>query len=286
MLDTRIQEFLDSLEGRRSPHTVRSYGSDLAQLAKHLNGEFDLTPERLSGYLRAYGTTPVTRARKLSALRAFARYLRRAGHLTIDPTEALEAPIRRRRLPKALSQGQTKELLDQADAGRSPRRDRALLELMYAAGLRASEVVGVNLADVDFEAMALRVRGKGNKERVALFGRTCRTAMLEYRDGERVRPLQGDPLFTNAGGKRLTTRTVQNVVKRWAARAGLPPTVSPHTLRHSFATHLLDGGADLNSVQQLLGHESLATTQVYTHISVERLKQTVQKAHPRAKAKA
>lgn len=286
MLDQRIQEFLDSLQGRRSPHTVRSYGSDLAQLSKHLDGELDLVPERLASYLRAYAPTPVTRARKLSALRAFARYLRRAGHLAIDPTEALEAPIRRRRLPKALSQGQTQELLDQPDAGKSPRRDRALLELMYAAGLRASEVVGANLTDLDFDAMALRVRGKGNKERITLFGRTCRTAILDYRDSERVRPTQGDPLFTNASGKRLTTRTVQNVVKRWAARAGLPPTVSPHTLRHSFATHLLDGGADLNSVQQLLGHESLATTQVYTHISVERLKQTVQTAHPRARGRA
>lgn len=282
MLDERIQEFLDHLAVRRSPHTVRSYGTDLAQLAEHLKGEFDLAPERLRAYLRRFGTTPVTRARKLSALRAFVRYLKRAGHLDSDPTEVLEAPIRRKRLPKALTQAQAEALLDQPIEGRTPRRDRALLELMYAAGLRASETVSLNLRQIDLKERAVRVHGKGNKERIALFGKTCARAINEYLEAERVAPKTGDPLFTNPKGGRLSSRSVQTVVKKWALAAGLPPDTSPHTLRHSFATHLLDNGADLKTVQQLLGHESLATTQVYTHVSLERLRKSVETAHPRS----
>lgn len=310
-LDVRIQAFLDHLGARRSQNTVRSYGSDLAQLSLFLEGEFDLAPSRLRLYLRKYGSSPVTRARKLSTLRTFTKYLKQAGHLSTDPTESLEAPIRRKHLPKALSLDQATELLDQPEGGRTPLRDRALLELMYAAGVRASEVVGVNLQDIDFREGTILVTGKGDKQRVALFGSTCGAALLDYIEGERTsgdkdesrkrkdekrsptiespkseirNPIsEGEALFTNKDGRRLTTRTVQNVVKRWAMRAGLSPEVSPHTLRHTFATHLLDHGADLKSVQQLLGHESLATTQIYTHISIERLKKTVEEAHPRSK---
>lgn len=282
-LDVRIQEFLDHLASRRSPHTVRSYGSDLAQLSGFLGGAFDLSPSKLRLYLRKFGSSPVTRARKLSALRTFVKYLKQAGHLASDPTESLEAPIRRKSLPKALSLDQTTELLDQPESGRTPLRDRALLELMYAAGIRASEVVGVNLQDIDFAEGSILIRGKGNKQRLTLFGETCKSALLDFIASERSIPTEGDPLFTNKHGIRLTTRTVQYVVKRWSLRAGLSPEVSPHTLRHSFATHLLDNGIDLKSVQQLLGHESLATTQIYTHISIERLKKTVDEAHPRSK---
>ncbi len=255
----------------------------MAQLSLFLDGQFDLAPARLRLYLRKYGSTPVTRARKLSTLRTFAKYLRQTGHLATDPTESLEAPIRRKRLPKALSHEQANELLDQPEAGRTPLRDRALLELMYAAGLRASEVVGVNLQDIDFKEGSILVTGKGSKQRVTLFGSTCRSALLDFIEGERAEAQNAEsPLFTNKNGRRLTSRTVQKVVKRWALRAGLSPSVSPHTLRHSFATHLLDNGIDLKSVQQLLGHESLATTQIYTHISIERLKKTVEEAHPRS----
>ena len=269
---------------------MRSYGSDLAQLSLSLSGEFDLSPARLKLYLRKYGSSPVTRARKLSALRTFVKFLKQTGRLDRDPTESLDAPIRRKSLPKALSQEQATELLDQPEAGKTPLRDRAILEVMYAAGVRASEVVGINLEDIDFKEGTILVTGKGNKQRVTLFGATCHAALLDYIDGERVgatpeSKIQSGkpaPLFTNKDGRRLTTRTVQNVVKRWALRAGLSPTVSPHTLRHSFATHLLDNGVDLKSVQQLLGHESLATTQIYTHISIERLKKTVEEAHPRS----
>ena len=262
---------------------MRSYGSDLAQLGNYLKGELDLTPDRIRGYLRKYAPTPITRARKLSTLRSFVKYLRAAGVLTTDPTEILEAPFRRKRLPKALTQRQASEMLDQESAGRTPLRDRALLELMYSAGLRVSELVGVDLPNMDFKGMTVLVRGKGNKERLALFGSTACSAIQDYIAGERIAPRADSALFTNRNGGRLTTRTVQYVVKRWSIRVGLPPETSPHTLRHSFATHLLDGGADLKSVQQLLGHESLATTQIYTHVSVERLRTAVDKAHPKAR---
>lgn len=284
-LDGWVQRFIDHLAASRSYHTVRSYGTDLSQMLQSI-GEAsaleDLNTENLRRYLRKHAPTPVTRARKLSALRSFVRFLKRAEAISHDPTEGLDAPIRRRRLPKALSQQQAEQLLDQPDTGRTPRRDRALMELMYAAGLRASEVVGVNLSDVDFQSATVVTRGKGNKQRVTLFGDSCREALRRYLEEEQVQPVQGDPLFTNDLGERITTRTVQNVIKRWARQAGLPPETSPHTLRHSFATHLLDGGADLKTVQQLLGHESLATTQIYTHVSVERLREAVARAHPKS----
>ena len=281
-LDVQIQGFLDHLAARRSPNTVRAYGADLAQLSADLNGEMDLRPERLRAYLRRHAPSPVTRARKLSSLRAFVRYLKLVGEIQTDPTESLEAPIKRKKLPKAISKDQAAELLDQPDDGTHSARDRALLELMYSAGLRVSEVVGIELHNLDLQQNTVLVLGKGSKERIALFGGTCASALQDYIACERTPPLDGAALFTNPKGVRLSTRTVQNVIKKWAKRVGLPPSVTPHTLRHSFATHLLDGGADLKSVQQLLGHESLATTQVYTHISIERLRKTVEDAHPKS----
>lgn len=284
-LDALIQEFLDWLGASRSAHTVRAYGSDLAQLAQLTEGVFAWDESTLQRYLRKHGASPATRARKLSTLRAFGRYLRQRKLIDSDPTETLAAPIRRRRLPKALSHEQAASLLDQLPPGQNPLRDLAMLELMYSAGLRASEVVGTNLNQLDLPGRSVFVEGKGRKQRIALFGTACANALQAYLQQERVpsQPVRPDsPLFTNRSGKRLTTRTLQNVVKRWCVSAGLPPDTSPHTLRHSFATHLLDGGADLKSVQQLLGHESLVTTQVYTHVSIERLKEAVRKAHPKA----
>lgn len=282
MLDELIQQFLDHLAARRSANTVRSYGSDLAQLSAFLNGEMALSPDRLRLYLRKHGGSPTTRARKLSALRTFAKFLKRMGKIETDPTEMLEAPIQRRSLPKALTQAEAFDVLDQPAPGKTPYRDAAMLELMYAAGLRASEVVSINGGDLDLREGQVRVRGKGNKDRVALFGENCRRALVTYFDMERRHPGPNEPVFLNPDRKRLTTRSLQTVVKKWALHAGLAETVTPHTFRHSFATHLLDNGADLKSVQQLLGHESLATTQIYTHVSVERLRKTVEQAHPRS----
>lgn len=210
------------------------------------------------------------------------KYLRQTGRLKTDPTESLEAPIRRRSLPKALSHQQAEDMLDQSIEGETVLRDHALLELIYSAGVRAAEIVSIDVHDLDFTNNAIVVRGKGSKERVVLFGQTCRAALQDYLHGERVPDVKGDALFTNRYGGRLSTRSLQKVVKRWSKGIGLPSSVSPHTLRHSFATHLLDGGADLKSVQQLLGHESLETTQIYTHVSIERLKDAVRKAHPKS----
>jgi integrase/recombinase XerC len=284
-LDAWIQRYLDHLRATRAAHTVRAYGADLAQLAAFLDGACDLGTERLRAYLRAHAPNSGTRARKLSALRGLCRYLREAGTLAEDPTEGLDAPFRRRRLPKTISQHQAEALLDQNAVSRTPLRDRALLELLYAAGLRCGEAVGLNLSDVDLAARRAHVVGKGNKQRVALFGEAAADALRAYLDAERVPPkdARAGPLFTGPSGGRLTSRTAQAIVARWARQAGLPPDVTPHTLRHAFATHLLDGGADLKTVQQLLGHESLATTQIYTHVSVERLRQAVLTAHPRSR---
>jgi site-specific recombinase XerD len=280
MLDEWIQAFLDHLAAGRSKATVRSYGSDLSQLALMLDGKTDLTTDSLRRFLRTYAPSPVTRARKLATLRAFVRFLRETERIDSDPTEMLEAPIRRRRLPKALSQHQAEALIEQEPPGKTPLRDRAILELAYAAGLRAAELASAKPSDLDLKDRSLKVHGKGNKERIALFGEACREAMSDYMENERV---DGVALFTNAHGRPITTRTVQNVIKKWARAAGLPDDVTPHTLRHSFATHLLDGGADLKTVQQLLGHENLATTQVYTHVSIERLREAIEKAHPKSK---
>lgn len=277
----RIEEFLVHLEARRAAHTVRAYGADLRQLELFCDGEWALDQDTLQRYLRTYGGSMKTRARKLTVLRQFTRFARKRGWIDADPTEMMDAPIRRRSLPKALSSQQAANMLDQVTESLNEVRDRALLELMYSAGLRASEAVGINLPDIDWSDRSIRILGKGNKDRIALFGETAKAALLDYLA---IGPRHPEgPLFLGRMGRRLTTRTVQNIVKRWALSAGLSPDVSPHTLRHSFATHLLDNGADLKTVQQLLGHESLATTQVYTHVSIERLKSAVANAHPRAK---
>ena len=282
-MDNQIQRFLDHLRARRSEATVRASGADLNQLALFTEGAFDFDTETLRKYLRKNGGSPRTRARKLSTIRSFAKYLRSTQVIERDPTEPLEAPFRRRNLPKSLNQPQTTNLLDQQDVGRTPKRDRAILELIYSAGLRSAETMSLDKQDLNFRDNSIRVIGKGDKERIAFFGSTATSALKEYIEGERVNPIADDALFTNDKGFRLTTRTVQNIVKRWALAVGLPPDTSPHTLRHTFATHLLDGGADLKTVQQLLGHSSLATTQIYTHVSIERLHETVQKAHPKGK---
>jgi site-specific recombinase XerD len=281
-MDAWIQKFLDHLAASRSPHTVRSYASDLAQLAECSGEALDLSEGTLLRYLRTYGKTPRTRARKLSSLRAFCRYVRAAGVLESDPTATLEAPFRRRTLPKALAANQMTEMLEQDRHSPALLRDQAILELLYGSGLRAAELVALDVPDVDLRAGRARIQGKGNRQRIVAVGSSAIEAVTTYLKTDRVPPTEGNPLFTNPSGKRLTTRSVQNIVKRWAISVGLDPNTSPHTLRHSFATHLLDGGADLKSVQQLLGHASLATTQIYTHVSTERLRETIRKAHPLA----
>ncbi|MBV6491918.1 MAG: tyrosine recombinase XerC [Fimbriimonadaceae bacterium] len=282
-LGRAIEEFCEDLAAKRSPHTVRAYRCDLEQLRAVLGDSETPTPLSLLAYLRRFGLTARTRSRKLSTLRTFLRFCRDRGWLEDDPSETLEAPVQRKRLPRAVARADTELLLDQPSPTLTPLRDQALLELMYSAGLRVSEVVGIDLSDLSVREGTVRVKGKGAKERVALFGDPCRRALEAYIREERRALTEEAALFVNGRGKRLTSRTVQNVVKRWCRAVGLPWDISPHSLRHSFATHLLDGGADLKTVQQLLGHESLATTQIYTHVSIERLKEAVERAHPKSK---
>ncbi len=273
-MDEAIEGFLAHLAARRSANTVRAYASDLAPLR---GGSLPLTTERLRLMLRAHAPHPTTRARKLSTLRAFCRWAVAQGLQKDDPTERLESPIRRRPLPKGVSAAEAGDLMAVALTA----RDRALLELLYGAGLRVSEAAGLDVPDLDLEGRTARVTGKGSKDRMVVFGAPCVKAIHAYLE-ERTPPMTGTPLFTNAKGGRLNVRSMHTAVTKAAEAAGLPP-LSPHGLRHSFATHLLDGGADLKSVQQLLGHEDLATTQIYTHVSVERLRAAVSAAHPRAK---
>jgi integrase/recombinase XerC len=279
-LHEHYQAYIDFLSARKSPSTVRAYLSDISQLNEYSSGEFKFETDYLRLFLRKFGGSPTTRARKLSTLRGLAKFLKSRGAIELDATEALEAPYRRKKLPKALNLEQTTALLDQETQSRTPLRDQALLELLYGAGLRAAELVSLNLNQVDFRNRQIRVVGKGNKERIVFFGHSALQALNRFQEEERV---AGQALFTNASGNRITTRTVQNICKRWALSVGLPPDISPHTLRHTFATHMLDNGADLKTIQQLLGHASLATTQIYTHVSIERLQEAVNTAHPKSR---
>lgn len=284
-LDSHVQRFLDYLAVGKSPLTVKAYGTDLAQLSGLVAKADELTTEAVQKYLRSFSKGGVTRARKLASVRAFCKFLVEGGVLTVDPTASIEAPYRRRSLPKVLDQHQAESLLEEIDS-KTPLRDAAMLELAYGAGLRASELVGVNLLDIDLGRRRMLVSGKGNKQRTVVFGEPCARAIESYIRGERRANPGVEALFVGPRGTRLSLRTVANLVKRAARSGGLSDDVSPHTLRHSFATHLLDGGADLKTVQQLLGHESLATTQIYTHVSIERLRETVAKAHPRSNQKS
>lgn len=285
-LDEAIERFLAQLAADRSPHTVRSYGADLAQLASvaeehKIRTPNALTPDVVRLFLRRFAKTPITRARKLSACNAFSRFLIRQKLAKHDLCAGLEAPIRRKRLPKDISPEQARELIE-SESGPFTLRNRAILEILYGAGLRASEVVGLNLEDIELKERMASVKGKGRKERIVFYGESCADSIAAYLASER--PQTGtSALFVNQKGNRLTQRTIQHIVARRRALVGLSPDVSPHSLRHSFATHMLTGGADLKTVQQLLGHESLETTQVYTHISVERLRKVVASKHPKGK---
>jgi integrase/recombinase XerD len=229
---------------------------------------------------------PATVQRKVACLRSFYRHLRREEILEHDPTAELRAPRTAHKLPQVLSRAEVKRLLD-APRGTEPRslRDRALLELMYACGLRASEAIGLEVADIDTEEGVLRAHGKGSKERLVPVGRQAVSAVRAYLERGRPR-LVGDRaetrLFVNSRGTGLTRQGLYKIVQRHAASAGLAGRMSPHTLRHTFATHLLAGGCDLRSVQEMLGHADIATTQIYTHLSAERLKDSYFEAHPRA----
>jgi integrase/recombinase XerD len=295
-----VLDFLAYLEFERglSRNTLEAYRSDLLQFGAYLGrqGTDVLGAEHgdLAGFLSelAEGSdarapvAPATLQRKAACLRSFYRHLRREAILDRDPTADLRAPRKSQRLPQVLSRGEVGKLLG-APRGTEPAalRDRALLELMYACGLRASEATSLEVGDLDLKIGVLRARGKGSKERLVPIGREAVAATRAYL--ARGRPalvgLRDESLlFVNRRGTGLTRQGLYKIVQRHARAVGLEGRMSPHTLRHSFATHLLAGGCDLRSLQEMLGHADIATTQIYTHLSAERLKDTYFKAHPRA----
>jgi integrase/recombinase XerD len=295
-----ILDFLAYLELERglSRNTLEAYRSDLHQFGEFLDrggltamdaGHADIAAflSQLgagSGGRPAVGAS--TLARKVACLRSFYRHLRREGTIEHDPTAELRGPPKTQRLPRVLSRDEVLRLLSQP-RGTAPLalRDRALLEVMYACGLRASEAIRLELADVDLEEAVLCARGKGSKERIVPIGRDAVAALRAYCG--RGRPLHAangpeTRLFLNRRGGGLTRQGLYKIVQGHARHAGLEQKMSPHTLRHTFATHLLAGGCDLRSLQEMLGHADLATTQVYTHLSADRLKDAYFSAHPRA----
>lgn len=296
-LPGRIDLFLRELANTRgaSEHTLRAYGRDLAELAQYLEsvGIADprrVTPRTLRGWLARLSERELARSsvqRKLSATRTFFRWLLRRGEIDVHPATGLRQRRSSRHLPHSLDVAEVEALLAAPDGSRpSDRRDRALLEVMYSAGTRAAETVGLDRTDLDLSRGVARVRGKGRKERLAALGPFAVEALRAYLADParpRPRPEAAHAVFLNARGGRLTTRSLGRVVEHCVLAAGLRRPATPHTLRHSFATHLLDRGADLRAVQELLGHAHLVTTQIYTHVSIERLREVYERAHPRAR---
>ena len=296
-----LKAFLEHLRlnENASSHTVRAYESDLSQylafLATYVTRRVsELTPAHLDHLgarafmadLNKRGNAKASAARKLSAIRAFGRYLRREGLLEGDPAALVGTPKREQRIPNHLAVGEMSAMLEAPDkSGPLGRRDQAILELFYASGLRLSELVGLNLDDVNLSGRVVRVLGKGRKERIVPFNTTAAAAIRAWL-GDRelfVRAVTSrtkvrEPLFLNYRGGRLSTRSVDKLVRRYSTRMG----ISPHALRHSFATHLLEAGADLRAIQELLGHARLSTTQRYTHVNAAQLIETYRKAHPKA----
>lgn len=299
-LETKLAEFLQhlGLEMNSSVQTVKSYREDLSQTLQFLRDTLKKSSTEPADWstrtLRAFlawlheqGYAKSTIARRLAATRTFGKFLCRDGTLGTNPAETLRTPRQDKKLPHFLTVADMRKLLSMPNANLAfGRRDRAILESLYSAGLRVSEVVGLNLQDIDLSDGVMVIRGKGKKERLAMLGDEAKTS-LQLWLAERAAMLNhlgktGVPVFLNKSGGRLTTRSVGRLLAKYLAFAGLDPRTSPHTLRHSFATHMLDAGADIRGVQELLGHKSLATTQVYTHVTTQRLQDSYLKAHPRA----
>ncbi len=297
-----IDRFLDYLRHERgaSPHTLRGYARDLLDFAEFVGANPSgrapgLDPAKVDAisirgflaHLRERGASKATAARKLAAVRSFFKYLVRSRLIAASPAEGIRTPKQDRRLPRFLDESEVERLMraPAEDRDAFPRRDRALLETLYSTGLRVSELVALDIDDIDLRGGFVRARGKGRKERLVPIGSMARAALEAYLTTERIALTGGRPTeacFVNRDGTRLSARSVRRTLHRYIARVGLPARTSPHTLRHTFATHLLDRGADLRSVQELLGHESLATTQIYTHVTAERMRASYERAHPRA----
>lgn len=295
-MDRFVEKFRNYLKIERdaSPHTLRGYAKDLEILRKTLG---DRPWEKVDLFIlrqfvageRARGLSKVTVARRVATIRSFFRFLVRDGYLAVNPAAGLTRPKQDRRLPKFLSVEEAQRLVEAPTGDSVDRlRDRAILETLYSTGLRVSELVQIKIRDLDFIGGTLRVIGKGKKERIVPVGSFSIQAIRQYLCTRYKNREKGtwydseEPLFQNRLGGRLTDRSVRRILNRYIQQASIQQKISPHALRHSFATHLLDRGADLRSVQELLGHSSLTTTQVYTHVSTQRMKQVYEAAHPRA----
>jgi integrase/recombinase XerC len=305
-MTAHLKAFLQFLRLNRnaSAHTVRAYETDLSQFLSHAaaatgTSVADLSPASLNRHtirgflaeLHKVGQSRASTARKLASIRTFLRFLRRREVIDDDPGALVATPKRDVRMPAHLSEGEMEALLDAPADSPLGRRDLAILELFYASGLRLSELVGVDLDDVDLGSKRVRVVGKGGKERIVPFNQSTAKAVRAYlRDRDAI--VRGgppsrkgrDPLFVNYRGGRLTVRSVDRLVRRYVAATSARIGISPHALRHSFATHLLQRGADLRAIQELLGHARLSTTQRYTHVNAAHLLDVYRKAHPRAKS--
>lgn len=299
-MQAAVHRFLKYLRVERnaSELTIKSYREDLEALVEYLNDTRGRQPEpgelttvELRAYVAALheaGYAKTTIARRLASLRSFFRFGQREGWTKANPAKPLRNPRKARNLPHFLSTGDIGRLLATPPTDDpAGLRDRAILEVLYSAGLRVSELAGLNAADLDFAGGTLRVRGKGRKERIAPVGSYAQRALKDWlgvrRLSSREKSGPESPVFVNKFGRRLTTRSVGRMLEKHLRSAGLDRRTTPHTLRHSFATHLLDRGADIRSVQELLGHKSLVTTQIYTHVSTTGLRAAYERAHPRAR---
>ena len=290
-MDQHIARFLIYLQAEKnsSEHTVKNYSIDLRNFfafTKDLPVEkIDyLEIRRFLASLNEKGFSKSSISRKLACLRSFFKFLVRENHLKENPASSISTPKKDKKLPLFLEEKEISNLLDAPAAdSKTEKRDKSILELLYSSGIRVSELVGLNIEDVDFFGEVLRVRGKGKKERLVPAGGKALNAIREYVDS-RAEGNGGNrgPLFLNKGKTRLTDRSVRRIVLKYSRRIALNKNISPHVLRHTFATHMLDRGADLRSVQELLGHENLSTTQIYTHVTTKRLKEAYDDAHPRA----
>jgi len=294
-----FNQYVNYLEAERnaSPYTIRNYTTDLLGFFSFLKSqkigslrEVDKQVIRdYLSYLLEHGFVKVSIARKLSAIRSFYRYLMREEIVTTSPVADTSSPKLDKRLPGFLSQREVLELLSAPDLSTPQgQRDRALLEMLYASGLRVSELVNLDIDKVNLDANEIRVWGKGSRERVVLMGRPAAAALVTYINQGRTKLLGGKrnpALFVNRSGRRLVERRVQRILEKYSAAAGINRRVHPHMLRHTFATHLLDGGADLRVVQQLLGHADLSTTQIYTHVTKSQARKVYLSAHPMAGGK-
>ena len=300
MIDREIEEFLDALKQRAaSPHTVSNYQRDLRRFAVFIESrktqlkaiDHILIRDFLNTlYLDGLAKSSVSRI--LSSVRSFFKFMVRGGQLPRNPGQLVSSPKIPKKLPSKLSELEAQTLMESSgEPTLRNLRDHAILELLYASGLRVSELVGLNEADIDMSGGVVRVLGKGQKERIVPFGQFAAMALEAYRvertlKGKTQRDNEGNlPVFINLEGSRLTTRSVERLLERYRGYLSPGRQITPHTLRHSFATHLLENGADLRSIQELLGHSSLSTTQKYTHISLEHLRDEYRKTHPRAKRK-